>query len=126
MDALTVVHALPGRVRLRVPARVDDEGLAQTVSALEGVLACTWSPRTRSVLVRYDPHATDVATIANHVAAHTGADPVPGDAGDAGQAPQACLDESAVAAQPRGRVAHAQAPPDRMRDPRARVRSRNL
>jgi hypothetical protein len=82
MDALTVVHALPGRVRLRVPPRVDDEGLAQTVSALEGVLACTWSPRTRSMLVRYDPQATDVATIADHVAAHTGAATVSGDAGN--------------------------------------------
>ena len=82
MDALTVVHALPGRVRLRVPTRADDEGLAETVSALEGVLACTWSPRTRSMLVRYDPQATDVATIADHVAAHTGAATVSGDAGN--------------------------------------------
>jgi Heavy metal associated domain 2 len=71
-DALTVVHALPGRVRLRVPARADDEGLAQAVSALDGVAGCTWTPRTRSLLVRYEPAVIDTATIAERVAAHTG------------------------------------------------------
>jgi len=72
--ALTVVHALPGRVRLRLPATADDEGLTQAVSALDGVIGCTWSPRTRSLLVRYEPRVIEAATIADEVADHAGID----------------------------------------------------
>jgi hypothetical protein len=73
-DALRVVHALPGRVRLRLPAHADNEGLEQVVRALDGVAACTWSPRTRGLLVHYDPRLTDAATIADRVAGHAGID----------------------------------------------------
>jgi hypothetical protein len=71
-NTLTVAHALPGRLRLRLPARADVEGLATAVTAFDGVTACTWSPRTRGLLVRYDPQATDATTIVEGVAAHTG------------------------------------------------------
>ena len=79
--ALTVVHALPGRVRLRLPAHADAEGLAEVVSSRDGVTACTWSPRTRGLLVRFDPRTTDATAIADHVAAHAGVDApaAPGD-----------------------------------------------
>jgi hypothetical protein len=73
-SALTVAHALPGRLRLRVPAPADAEGLAAAIGALHGVVSCTWSPRTRGLLVRYDPQATDAATIATGVAEHAGID----------------------------------------------------
>ena len=71
-NALIVAHALPGRLRLRLPAHADVEGLATAVGALDGVTSCTWSPRTRGLLVRYDPHATDAATIVGGVAEHAG------------------------------------------------------
>lgn len=82
MTAIAVAHALPGRVRLRVPPRTDGEALAGTVSALEGVIACQWSPRTCGLLVSYDHHATDLATILEHVADETGLEsPAVDDAG---------------------------------------------
>jgi hypothetical protein len=71
-DVLAVAHALPGRVRLRLPADANEEGLSDAVSALEGVIACAWTPRTRGLLVRYDPAVTDAATIVDHVADHAG------------------------------------------------------
>ena len=69
---LTVAHALPGRLRVRLPSHADVEGLATAVAAFDGVTDCTWSPRTRGLLVRYDPHATSAATIVDGVAAHAG------------------------------------------------------
>jgi hypothetical protein len=80
-NALTVAHALPGRLRLRVPAHVGAEGLAAAIGALDGVVSCTWSPRTRGLLVRYDPQVTEAATIVDRVAEHAGIeapdDPLP-------------------------------------------------
>jgi len=73
-DALAVVHALPGRVRLRLPAHADHEDLAGAVSRLDGVADARWSPRTRGLLVRYDPRLTDAATIIDRVAEHAGID----------------------------------------------------
>jgi hypothetical protein len=110
-DALTIVHALPGRVRLRLPAAPDDDGLASAVSALDGVAACTWSPRTRGLLVRYDPHVTDAATIVHQVALHTGIDAPAEATGHAGNGlaavPQLKLVVPALFAQVNQRLAHA-------------------
>ena len=72
--AVTVVHALPGRVRLRLPAHADVEGLAQAVAGHEGVTASAWTARTRSLLVRFDPKTTDAAAIAEQVADYAGVD----------------------------------------------------
>jgi hypothetical protein len=58
---LVVAHDIPGRLRLRVPDEVRVDALRDTLVGLPGVVACAWSPRTRSLLVRYraDAIATD-------------------------------------------------------------------
>jgi hypothetical protein len=55
---VTLVHALPGRVRARLSvAPPDPERFAQAVKGHPGLHAVTYTPATRSVLVRYDPPA---------------------------------------------------------------------
>jgi hypothetical protein len=71
--ALAIAHALPGRVRLRLPPHARTRQLTDVVSALHGVTACTWSGRTRSLLVHYLPDTTTASDIAERVAAHVGA-----------------------------------------------------
>jgi hypothetical protein len=73
MPPIAIAHALPGRVRLRLPPHARTERLVDAVSALGGVTGCAWSPRTRSLLVRYEPDTTTSSAIAEHVAAHVGA-----------------------------------------------------
>jgi hypothetical protein len=72
-SALAIAHTLPGRVRLRVPPHARTRQLTDVVSALDGVTACTWSGRTRSLLVHYVPDTTTASEIAERVAAHVGA-----------------------------------------------------
>src|SRR2546423_15464524 len=71
MSALRVTHDIPGRLRLRVPVGVSVEGLIDAVAAQPGVQACTWSPRTRSLLVVYRPDSASAAGILETVARHT-------------------------------------------------------
>src|SRR6267143_1989628 len=71
MSALRVAHDIPGRLRLRVPVGVSVEGLIDAVAAQPGVQACTWSPRTRSLLVVYRPDGASAAAILETVAHHT-------------------------------------------------------
>ena len=71
--AIAIAHALPGRVRLRLPPRARTLRLTDVVSALDGVTGCAWSERTRSLLVRYAPEVTTASAIAERVAAHVGA-----------------------------------------------------
>jgi hypothetical protein len=71
MSALRVAHDIPGRLRLRVPVGVSVEGLMDAVAAQPGVQACTWSPRTRSLLVVYRPDSASAAGILEIVAHHT-------------------------------------------------------
>jgi hypothetical protein len=70
MNGLRVVHNIPGRFRLPAPA--ETEGLTEAVEAKSGVTGCTWSPRTRSLLVRYQPEHISAAEIAASVAQHAG------------------------------------------------------
>src|SRR5260370_9008685 len=63
MSALRVAHDIPGRLRLRLPVGVSVEGLIDAVAAQPGVQACTWSPRTRSLLVVYQPGSATTAGI---------------------------------------------------------------
>src|SRR5205814_8531974 len=70
MSALRVAHDIPGRLRLRVPVGVSVEGLIDAVAAQPGVQACTWSPRTRSLLVVYRPESASAARILETVARH--------------------------------------------------------
>ena len=105
--ALTVVHALPGRIRLRLPADADDDGLAEAVSVLDGVIGCTWSPRTRGLLVRYDPRVIEAAAIAGEVADHTGVDAPAVTSNGHAQSPPLKLVVPALFAQANQRVAQA-------------------
>jgi len=53
---LTIVHALPGRVRVRLSAPpADPQRLVEAVREHEGMGAIRYTPVTRSVLVRHDP-----------------------------------------------------------------------
>jgi hypothetical protein len=72
MNSLHVVHDIPGRLRLRLPAGAPTDGLQAAVAAAPGVTTATWSPRTRSLLVLYDPETGDRDTIAGAVAEATG------------------------------------------------------
>jgi hypothetical protein len=69
---LTVVHTIPGRLRLRVPAAARTSGMADAVGRRDGVTSTQWSPRTRSLLVRYQPETIDGDEIARMVAQHAG------------------------------------------------------
>lgn len=75
---LTIVHDIPGRVRLRLPSRARTIGVAEAVDALTGVEGCTWSPRTRSLLIRYDAGVLTLEQIVRAVAQHVGL-PAPDD-----------------------------------------------
>ena len=55
MSTVVVAHDIPGRLRVRMPAGVSTDGLHAAVATTPGVQSFTWSPRTRSVLVLYDP-----------------------------------------------------------------------
>src|SRR5919106_211406 len=55
MNSVLVAHDSRGRLRFRIPAGAPTESLHASVAAAPDVTACTWSPRTRSLLVLYDP-----------------------------------------------------------------------
>src|SRR4029450_5080920 len=74
MNALHVAHDIPGRLRLRLAPGAPTDGLTAALSAEAGVLHCTWSARTRSLLVLYDPQHGDRAAIVEAVARLTGLD----------------------------------------------------
>jgi hypothetical protein len=67
---LSVAHAIPGRIRLRIPPGARTSGLAQAVSQLDGVSTAEWTPRTRSLLVRYRAATISVGEIVEIVARH--------------------------------------------------------
>ena len=52
-EALAILHDIPGRLRVRLPATARITDLEVTVSQLSGVASCRWSPRTRSLLTTY-------------------------------------------------------------------------
>jgi Heavy metal associated domain 2 len=76
-ETLEVVHHIPGRLRVRVPAAGDAEGLSEAVAALPGVTSATWSPLTRGLLVLYDRERADEAAIVGAIADHTQVDVTP-------------------------------------------------
>jgi len=71
--SLSVVHSMPGRVRFRIPVGARADALSEAVTAVEGVVSCAWSPRTRGLLVRYDPEVTSEDAITDAVARHVDA-----------------------------------------------------
>ncbi len=74
--ALTVVHDIPGRLRIRLPKGARSAGLGEALGKHAGVLSCVWSERTRGVLVRYRPEVTSSGVLIAAVAAHAGVESV--------------------------------------------------
>lgn len=70
---IRVVHDIPGRLRVRLPASADGAGAAERVRSLAGVEHCAWSPRTEGLLTVYEsPVSAD--TIIQAVRDATGLD----------------------------------------------------
>jgi heavy metal translocating P-type ATPase len=59
VGALTVVHRLPGRLRLRYRAGLDAAALVALTSELAGVTSVRANRRVRSLTLTYDPAVTD-------------------------------------------------------------------
>jgi hypothetical protein len=74
MSELLIVHDIPGRLRLRLPPTAAADGLPAAMLERAGVTGCTWSPRTRSLLLLYRPEAVDTGALTAAVARHTGAE----------------------------------------------------
>jgi Heavy metal associated domain 2 len=88
--AVRVAHDIPGRLRLRLPPGASAAGLTDVIDRLNGAQSSVWSPRTRSLLIRYDASVLTPAEIARAVAEHADLDePIPsGDArGEGARAP---------------------------------------
>ena len=73
--AIRIAHDIPGRLRLRLPSVASTEGLEDAIEALNGVQSSVLSPRTRSLLVRYDPGVVASAEIVRAVVEHAEVDP---------------------------------------------------
>lgn len=86
MSELLIVHDIPGRLRLRLSAGVAADGLAEAVRREPGVVGCTWSPRTRGLLVLYRAEVTDATAVAGAVARLCGAE-APAAGADPGHQP---------------------------------------
>jgi len=76
-SVLDVVHRIPGRVRVRLPADAHTEGVGDAVSALPGVTSVVWSPLTRGLLVRYDADRADEPAILDAIAQHAHVEAAP-------------------------------------------------
>ena len=70
--ALAVAHAMPGRLRLRLPLPAQTSHLLDVVRSVPGVTACIWNDHTRSLLVHYRPEETTSDAIIDAVANHAG------------------------------------------------------
>ena len=80
MSELRVAHDIPGRLRLRLPVGASTDGVQAAIAAAPGVTSCAWSPRTRSLLVSYDPEHGSRHVIIDAVAQASGIS-APPDAG---------------------------------------------
>jgi Heavy metal associated domain 2 len=75
-----IVHDIPGRLRLRLPPVASAAGLGDVIDRLNGAQSSLWSPRTRSLLIRYDPSVLTPTEIVRTVAEHAELE-VPADGG---------------------------------------------
>jgi hypothetical protein len=75
MNTMHVAHDIPGRLRLRLGPGAPTDGLLAAMAAEPGVTGCTWSARTRSLLVLYDPEHGDRTALLEAVARLTGLAP---------------------------------------------------
>jgi hypothetical protein len=76
-EPLAIVHDIPGRLRIRLPATARVTDLEAAVTQLPGVASCRWSPRTRSLLTTYRPDEVAPTAIVNAIVDHAGVDPDP-------------------------------------------------
>jgi len=67
-----ISHNIPGRLRVRLPGNAHVENLAETLRRRDGVTGCTWSPRTRGLLIRYRPDAVTADELIREVADECG------------------------------------------------------
>ena len=74
--AISIVHDIPGRLRLRLASVPGLEDLARelTAGAVPGVVDCVWSPRTGSLRIHYDRAALTAEPIVDWVARRAAAD----------------------------------------------------
>ena len=83
--AVRVVHASPGRVRVKVPKEAFTDGALgeaeRALGALRGVREVRRNPRAASVVVSYDPGLVDQPALLDAVAAAGMAIVTPGDDG---------------------------------------------
>ncbi len=63
-----IEHALPGRLRLRLPREVDLDRLTSDWKARAGVTRVSASPVTGSVLIHFDPEQADVQSLVDGLA----------------------------------------------------------
>jgi hypothetical protein len=103
-DALTVVHHIPGRLRVRIPAGAPSEGLVDAVTAVRGVRLASWSPRTRGLLVLYDPAFAESTAILDAIADQTHAELAPPPVGSNGARPTVAAAVTALAQDMNARV----------------------
>lgn len=67
---LAIMHDIPGRLRVRLPAGARTEGVAEAVARLPGVADTRWSPRTRSLLALYRAGEVNVDDLVESIATH--------------------------------------------------------
>ena len=77
MSAVQLAHDIPGRLRVRLPASAAVDAVQAAVGAVPGVRSTTWSPRTRSILVLYEPEAGARDAIVEAIADASGLDAPP-------------------------------------------------
>jgi heavy-metal-associated domain-containing protein len=75
--SFSIVHDIPGRLRLRLPVDIRGEDLVEAIEGMPGVESCRWTPRTRGLLVRYQPDAASPADVVRAVSERTGFAPRP-------------------------------------------------
>jgi hypothetical protein len=78
-DDLRVVHGIPGRIRLRLPRGTPGAGLTETLAGHRGIQVSAWSPRTRSLLVLFEPGEVTSEEVVDVVARHAGRPAPPAD-----------------------------------------------
>jgi Heavy metal associated domain 2 len=66
--AVSIVHDIPGRLRLRLPNVPAVEDLVRELTAVPGIVECAWSPRTGSLRIHYDRAVITPGTIVEWVA----------------------------------------------------------
>lgn len=69
--AIRIAHDIPGRLRVKLPPGPSADGPTAALERLNGVHSAVWSPRTRSLLIRYDPSLVTSAEITRTIAEET-------------------------------------------------------